>query len=510
MSDNPPQMLASGLVGRLWRGGLLAVLTTALTLGSWRLLAHPGGQQGSLLLFAIPVTLSAWYGGLGPGLLATLLAALAEIFFLSPAGVSPFRMDGPAVHVLLFGFSGGVISALCEGLHAALRRAEAHERDALQAIARLEQTVTRQRQTEEALRLSEERLRLALDAANVGLWDLQPLTDTCYCNDSWFRILGYSPSDMNLTYERWISLLHPDDRARAESALADALAPRHPATDGSPMRASRPPYSIEFRMLCKDNSWKWVLSRAEVLERTPEGVALRMIGVHVDIDREKRDEAALRKAKETAEVANQSKSDFLAHMTHELRTPLNGVIGMIDLLSHTALDEEQQRRYAGVARSSADLLFSVINDILDFSKIEAGKLELEELDFSLPDVMEEVHTLLAQRARDKGLTLRTACSPLLDRPLRGDPARLRQVLINLVSNAIKFTEGGEVSCSAVPHEDDKVARWQGDKVTGLTLGFCHLVTLSPCHLVIFKGAFRGARFGHRHRTGGFAEAVPGV
>jgi two-component system, sensor histidine kinase and response regulator len=454
MSDNQPRTPGSGPLGRLWRGRILAVLTTALTLGVWRLLEPWGGQQGSLLLFAIPVTLSAWYGGLGPGLLATLLAALAEIFFLSPAGRSPFRLDGPAVHVLLFGFAGAVISALCEGLHAALRRAEAHERDARQALARLEQTLARQRQTEDALRLSEERLRLALEAANVGLWDYQPITGNCYYNEPWYRIIGYQPGEVKPGYDTWRSLLHPDDRAMAEIAMADALAPRPPASD------SRPPYSIEFRMRCKDNSWKWVLSRAEVLERTVHGLAQRMIGVHVDIDRQKRDEAELRQAKEAAEVANQSKSDFLAHMTHELRTPLNGVIGMIDLLSHTALDE-QQRRYAGVARSSADLLFSVINDILDFSKIEAGKLELEEIDFSLPDVMDEVHALLAQPSRDKGLTLRTACSPLLSRPLRGDPARLRQVLINLVNNAIKFTEGGElggVSVSAVPLQEDNATR----------------------------------------------------
>ncbi len=243
-------------------------------------------------------------------------------------------------------------------------------------------------------------------------------------------MLGLEPGEVQPGYETWQSLVHPDDRAGTEQAMAEALAGR------------LSPYCAEFRMRCKSGHWKWVLSRAEVLDRTPEGVARRMIGVHIDIDRQKRDEDSLRQAKNTADAANQAKTDFLAHMTHELRTPLNGVIGMLDLLRRTELND-RQRRYAQVARSSADLLLSVINDILDFSKIEAGKLELDKVDFRLEEVMNEVGTLLAQRAADKGLRLSWHCAPELT-SLHGDPARLRQVLINLVSNAIKFTAQGEV------------------------------------------------------------------
>src|SRR5262249_29154749 len=156
-----------------------------------------------------------------------------------------------------------------------------------------------------------------------------------------------------------------------------------------------------------------------------------------DIDGQKRDAVELHRAKEAAERASQIKTEFLAHMTHELRTPLNGVIGMIDLLASTTLDD-RQRRYTQVARASADLVLSVIDDILDFSKIEAGRLELEHVPFRADRAVEDVVVLLTQPAQDRDVRLSCRIGPGLEQPLIGDPARLRQVLINLVSNALKF------------------------------------------------------------------------
>ncbi len=542
-----------------WNRYALAVLATGATVVIRWLSGPWDNLRDNLLLFAIPVTISAWYGGLGPGLLATFLGILGEIGLLIGVPASWPAIAGTTWRVLLFGFAGALVSSLAEGLHATRRRVLASEREAHLAIRRLTETLQRHNRTEAALRLSEERLRLALEAANVGLWDYQPITGDCYCNDPWYRMLELEPGELKPGYETWLGLIHPDDRPRSEQAMADALAGR------------LSPYSVEFRMRCKSGGWKWVLSRAEVLQRTPEGIAQRMIGVHVDIDRQKRDEELLRSAKETAVRASQAKTDFLAHVTHELRTPLNGVIGNLDLLRQTTLDE-QQRHHAQRARSSADLLLSVIDDILDFSKIEAGKLELEQVDFRLGDVLDDVGALLAQRAQTKQLRLSWHCAPELTerQPLRGDPARLRQVLINLVSNAIKFTDQGEVSFRAKLEEptagktgarglegvrvrfevrdtgigigpealprifqafsqadsstrrgtglglaiskhlvermdgmigvesapgqgalfwfvvrlargDDKVTRWQGDKVTEVALSPCHPVTLSPCH-----------------------------
>jgi signal transduction histidine kinase/CheY-like chemotaxis protein len=158
-------------------------------------------------------------------------------------------------------------------------------------------------------------------------------------------------------------------------------------------------------------------------------------------------ERALHQAKEEAVAANVAKSAFLANMSHELRTPLNGVIGMVDLLTTTALSDDQ-RRYARVARTAAGLLLSVINDVLDFSKIEAGKLELERAPFDLAEVLDDVVSVLSLGAKEKGLCLSRERDPKLPPLLVGDAARLRQVLVNLVNNAIKFTSSGTVSVRA--------------------------------------------------------------
>ncbi len=178
-----------------------------------------------------------------------------------------------------------------------------------------------------------------------------------------------------------------------------------------------------------------------------EGAFLGQIAELIAVGEVRRQaQAALAKAKEDATVASLTKSAFLANMSHELRTPLNGVLGMVDLLGGTQLDD-RQRRYVRVARASASLLLGAINDILDFSKIEAGRLDLEELEFTLADVVEEVAGVFAVSAEEKGLEL---CCRLAGpgEPVVGAPTRIRQVLVNLVANAIKFTKRGEVVIAA--------------------------------------------------------------
>jgi signal transduction histidine kinase/DNA-binding response OmpR family regulator len=161
---------------------------------------------------------------------------------------------------------------------------------------------------------------------------------------------------------------------------------------------------------------------------------------------------ALARAKEEAVAASQTKSAFLANMSHELRTPLNGVIGMVDLLARTTLDE-RQKRFAQVAKSSASLLLSVINDILDFSKIEAGKLDMDEADFTVGDLVEQVASIFEAPAEQKGIDLCCECTGF-DGALVGAEARIRQVLVNLVSNAVKFTATGEVVVHAKSEPKD--------------------------------------------------------
>jgi PAS domain S-box-containing protein len=242
-------------------------------------------------------------------------------------------------------------------------------------------------------------------------------------NPAWERTLGWSKEE--LLTRRYMDFVHPDDRA---ATLAE----------GQKLQAGAQSLFFENRYLCKDGSYRWLS-----WQTTPSASQQLIYGAARDVTDRKRVAEELQRAREAADAANRAKSDFLANMSHEIRTPMNAIIGMTELALETPLTREQ-REYLSAVKDSSESLLALINDILDFSKIEAGKIELETVEFSLRDVLGDALRLLGPRAHQKGLELVCHVPPGLTDDLLGDPTRLRQVVTNLVANAIKFTQEGEV------------------------------------------------------------------
>jgi PAS domain S-box-containing protein len=279
------------------------------------------------------------------------------------------------------------------------------------------------------LRRSEERFHLAARATNDAIYDWDPVWDRIWCSENFEKAFGYPGGEAGSAEAAWLGRIHPADRARVEEQF-------HAFVKGAETS-----WRVDYRFMKADGTYAHVWNDAFMIRE--EGAARRMIGALRDVTHLKRIEMELVHAKEGAEQANRAKSEFLATMSHEIRTPMNGIIGMSNLLLETPLEDEQ-RDFAETVRNSAESLLTIINDILDFSKVEAGKLVFETVDLDVRDVVEDTVEFMAERARLKKIELVSLVHHDVATRLRGDPGRFRQVLLNLMGNAIKFTHEGEV------------------------------------------------------------------
>lgn len=290
---------------------------------------------------------------------------------------------------------------------------------------------------QEQLKESEELLRFALKGGKFGVWDWNIKTNNL--NDPYlFRVfLGYDSDEVQKTVDYFLSKIHPDDITNVKKKLD-----RHFKGEE---------YVVEYRMKCKNNEYKWIRSKGKIHTWSDDGSPLRMIGTNEDITDKKLIEKELQdkcnqlvKLKEVAEDANKAKSKFLANMSHEIRTPMNGVYTILQLLQSTDLNNKQIR-YIDLISESLHNLNEIIDDILDLAKIEAGKITLNEEPFDLRNTIKTIYDNLLVTGNSKGLEISYYLDPNIDFQIISDELKIKQIINNLISNAIKFTSKGFIS-----------------------------------------------------------------
>ncbi|HSO06791.1 MAG TPA: response regulator [Pelomicrobium sp.] len=287
--------------------------------------------------------------------------------------------------------------------------------------------VSERRAAVQALRRSEARFRALAEASPVGIFETDGSGRFAYVNARWCEMAGMRVEEAQ--GEGWARAVHPEDRSRVHQAWVAAV-------------GGRRPFNAEYRFLRPDGAEIWVAASA-VPATFDAPREHGYVGTVADITERRAQATALEKAMQEAEAAARAKSLFLANMSHEIRTPLNAVIGMTSLLLDTEISDEQ-KDFAQTIRASGEALLAIINDILDFSKIDLGRLDLEQQVFDLRRTIEDSLDLLAPQASEKGINLAYFIEDGTPGTLVGDVTRLRQILVNLISNAVKFTHQGEV------------------------------------------------------------------
>jgi PAS domain S-box-containing protein len=300
----------------------------------------------------------------------------------------------------------------------------------------------RRTKIEASLQDSEERFILAIEGTQDGIFDWDVKNNKVFYSNRFFSMLGYDRGAFTGTPEDFKELLHPDEVVRVWEHIEQYIA------------GGLSEYAQEFQMKHASGRWVWVQSRAKGLF-DKEGNAYRIVGANTDITHLIKAQKKLEIEKKEAIDANLAKSEFLAHMSHEIRTPLNAINGVAEILEKNQKNlDERQQKLIRVLGSSTLSLKDLIDDVLDFSKIESGELELEEASFALDDMFEEIISMMSMRAAEKGISFVLDYNDIKGTGFYGDSKRLRQIIVNLITNAIKFTDQGGVTIKAAFEDRD--------------------------------------------------------
>ncbi len=321
---------------------------------------------------------------------------------------------------------------------------------------------------------SQVQFALAVKGSNDGIWDWNIVTNEIYFSPKWKEQIGYNDDEITNVFSSFENHLHPDDKKRVIEHLNNYLS------------TSLKKYDIEFRLRHKDNSYRWIQARGEAL-REKSGKPYRMSGSHTDITERKKTEEALQKyrehledlvtertyeletAKNLAEAANKAKSVFLANMSHEIRTPMNAVLGFAQLLVRNESLSPVARNQVGSIMKSGDHLMGIINDVLEMSRIEAGRVELRNVSLDFKSLIDDLTTMFRFRAEEKNLIFYNEISPNIPKYIEADLGKLRQILINLLGNAVKFTPEGSVHLKIFMVNSHRIAIEVHDTGIGISL-----------------------------------------
>jgi PAS domain S-box-containing protein len=284
------------------------------------------------------------------------------------------------------------------------------------------------------------RLNILLQATSDGILDWDVKENKLLISPKFKKLLGYEDDEIRSDFDSLFDLIHPDDQLSTWLYAKKIITPEQPI------------YNQMFRMKHKDGSWAWISAKG-IGFFDNNGELERFVGVHTDVTLQKNLESMLKYSKDKAEIEGQQKSDFLAYMSHEIRSPISAVVGLTKILTETSPLTEEQKKYLDALKTGADTVYSLLNNILDLSKLEAHAIKLEKTEFNLNQILTHAVTLSSFAARTKNLKLNSDIPNEADMGFMGDPHRIKQIVTNLLNNAIKFTESGSVNLSVKLYPD---------------------------------------------------------